>query len=87
MTADGHDASRVQKHIRFSLPVWAYIERHAIERRVSVAKLVDDILGLWILTVTDTKDPVFREARIGAPLPSFESEPHEGYFKSLMGEE
>jgi len=71
--------------IRMSPALHEALRRHAFERGVSVARLVNDVLGIWCNAATDPSDPLF-SGPMGAKLPSMPTEEfaYPGYLDSLV---
>ncbi len=60
------------------------LRRHAFERNVSLNKLVNDILSLWVLAATDRTDPLFSPRSLPFPLPEMPTGPYPEYVESLV---
>jgi len=74
----------MELHLRVPVALGEYLRIHAVYLRdVSISRLVRDILTLWVISMTDTKDPVFDPRRVGVALPAFTGQPKAGYLESL----
>jgi hypothetical protein len=74
----------VGTHVRLSEELNEHLRVHAVSlRNVSVNRLINDVLTLWVLSITNLKDPRFRRQWIGVSRPTFAPEPYEGYLASL----
>ena len=78
----------VSTHVRLNVALNEHLRVHAVALRdVSVNRLINDVLTLWVLTVTDPNDPRFSKRWLGVDRPGFASEPHEGYLASLCDDD
>ena len=71
--------------IRISPELHESLRRHAFERSVSAARLVNDILSIWCNAATDPTDPLFT-GPMGAKLPALPNEDgtYPGYLDGLV---
>jgi hypothetical protein len=80
-----NDADLHMLRILISPELFGYLHRHSQGlRRVSVSRLVRDVMTFWVLEMTDFTDAYFAPERMGLERsPQVDPEPHAGYFKGL----
>lgn len=56
---------KVDYKLRMTPELYQVLRRHAFERDVSTARLINDILQFWAFIMTPSDDPMFDPATTG----------------------